>query len=444
MIYDSYPEAKELEGTLESDPAPLSVTAALTRSKQMLESFTLSIVGEVSELSDKPSYKAVYFSIKDNNSHLPCQMWKNRFKLAGVPLKLGDKIIVTGRFTVYAAKGRMNFEVSSIQAQGEGSLRQQILEIQRRLTLEGLIDPQKRKPLPELPSRIGLITSGQGACVHDVLRTLRRRNPLIEIDLAAVIIEGKDAVSNMIAAFDCLEPRNPELILLVRGGGSLQDFMPFNSELLARRIAACSIPVITGIGHEPDTSIADMVADLRASTPTAAAEAISPHQDDLLARIDLLSQKATTQLSLMCDSYQERLDALSTRPLFSDPRLLYQGQHHLLYTIDLRLTHALKHLCARPEALLDRLSQVLANQACNYGKHELHLLEILDARLHDLSPLAHLKRGFALVRKDEHIIDSISTVAHNDSITVQLKDGFVTACVTAIDEVVIEEFSSLE
>ena len=244
----------------------LSVSAAITIAKSLLQQHAFRITGEVSELSDKPGYKAVYFTIKDNDATLSCLMWKNRYAQAGVPLRIGAKVVVTGKFTIFAPKGRMNFEVSSLSLAGDGDLRAQVAALAEKLRQEGLMDTARKRPLVIYPQRIGLVTSPRGAAVHDVLRTLRRRFPAAKILLAGVPVEGKQASLNMIEALHTVVAAGAEEVLVVRGGGSFEDLMPFNDEALARAIAQCPVPVITGIGHEPDTSIADMVADYRAST----------------------------------------------------------------------------------------------------------------------------------------------------------------------------------
>ena len=259
----------------------LSVSAAMALAKTSLEQLVVTMVGEVSEVSDKAGYKAVYFTVKDDRSSLPCMMWMNRYHATGVTLNVGALVELTGRFTLYAAKGRMNFDVFSLRLAGEGNLRMQVAQLAQKLQAEGLMAPERKRPIPKYPETIGLVTSPRGAAVHDVLRTLRRRFPLATIRLAGVPVEGRDAPIHLRHALESVAQSGVEVVLLVRGGGSFEDLMPFNDEGLARAIASCPVPVVTGIGHEPDTSIADMVADLRASTPTAAAEAVSARKENL-------------------------------------------------------------------------------------------------------------------------------------------------------------------
>ena len=254
---------EERETTTEEEAAPaLSVSAAMGLAKNALEEVVVRLVGEVSEVSAKPGYKAVYFTVKDEKASLPCMMWMNRYQASGVALSVGALVELTGRFSLYAAKGRMNFDVFSVSLAGEGQLRLQVANLARELEAMGLMDPARKRPLPAYPETIGLVTSPRGAAVHDVLRTLRRRYPLARILFAGVPVEGPGAADGLVDGLAKVVFAGAEVVLLVRGGGSFEDLMPFNDRRLARTIAACPVPVVTGIGHEPDTSIADMVADL--------------------------------------------------------------------------------------------------------------------------------------------------------------------------------------
>ena len=261
--------------------AALSVSAAMALAKGALEGVVVRLVGEVSETSSKRGYKAVYFTVKDADAALPCMMWMGRYKASGVDLAVGQLVELTGRFTLYAAKGRMNFDVFSIELAGEGRLRAQVAALARKLEAEGLMDPARKLPIPQFPLTIGIVTSPRGDAVHDMLRTLRNRFPVARVFVAGVQVEGAQAAASIVEGMRCMYRAGVEVMLVGRGGGSYEDMMPFNDEALARAIAACPIPVVTGIGHEPDTFIADMVADRRASTPTYAAMAVTPTRESL-------------------------------------------------------------------------------------------------------------------------------------------------------------------
>lgn len=419
----------------------LSVSAAIRLTKSLLQEHTLCIEGEVSELNNKPGYKAVYFTIKDEDASLPCLMWKNRFQASGVDLRIGVKVQVTGKFTIFAPKGRMNFDVSRLVLAGEGDLRARVAQLAEKLRKEGLMNPERKRALPELPSVIGLVTSPRGAAVHDVLRTLRRRYPLACIVFAGVPVEGAMAAQTLSQALMEVAQSEAEVILLVRGGGSFEDLMPFNDEGLARTIASCPKPVVTGIGHEPDTSIADMVADVRASTPTGAAEAVSPHVDELRDLLASQAERLSSSLTNRIHRSVVYVDGIASRPLFKDPSTLYSAE---MQTIDVfqgkmeqlgkTLTQQSFHSVELASSNLLRLGKALLTP---YQSHA----AVITSRLHDLSPLKTLERGWSITRDTEgSVVKSISQVKPNDRISVQLIDGSL-AC--RVEEEVSSELSEL-
>lgn len=452
----------------------LSVSAALNIAKSVISEHTFHIMGEVSELNQKPGYKAVYFTIKDESATLPCLMWMNRYKSAGVPLRLGARVEVVGKFTIFAPKGRMNFDVTTLRLAGEGDLRAQVAQRALMLRNEGLMDPERKRALVPFPAKIGLVTSPRGAAVHDVLRTLRRRYPLAEILFAGVPVEGKNAANDLIRGLDTVIRAGAEEVLLVRGGGSFEDLMPFNDEALARFIAQSPVPIITGIGHEPDTSIADMVADLRASTPTAAAEAVSPSVQEIQELLNTEASRMTTTFLHRIERSKQYVSAYESRPLFKDPHYLYandlqlidlyqtridqslnrfgEGEGAKLDQLHLRLNQALpQNLIDRSQAvtqLMNRLSVKLASQL-TAKKHDLSLASLsltkigsslLDpylsqaalvaARLNDLSPLAALERGWSITKNSEGaLVRSIEAVKQRDQLHIQVTDGIIDCVV---------------
>lgn len=434
----------------------LSVSAAITIAKSLLQQHAFRITGEVSELSDKPGYKAVYFTIKDNDATLSCLMWKNRYAQAGVPLRIGAKVVVTGKFTIFAPKGRMNFEVSSLSLAGDGDLRAQVAALAEKLRQEGLMDTARKRPLVIYPQRIGLVTSPRGAAVHDVLRTLRRRFPAAKILLAGVPVEGKQASFNMIEALHTVVAAGAEEVLVVRGGGSFEDLMPFNDEALARAIAQCPVPVITGIGHEPDTSIADMVADYRASTPTAAAEAVSPHQRDVALLLDEDARRMKSVMMARLNRSDEYLNQIAARPVFRDPLSLFATDFQMLDVLQMSLDRSLgrylpvqiqnlnqlSHALNQAElALLHRyrdslvsLQTVLEKVGTKSLEPRVSEVALMAARLHDLSPLKTLARGWSIAHNEDGVVvQSITQVKPGDRLSVRVKDGLIDTNVISTD-----------
>lgn len=436
----------------------LSVSAAMALAKSSLESVTVRLIGEVSELSDKPGYKAVYFTVKDDKAALPCMMWNNRYSANGVRLSIGALVEITGRFTLYAAKGRMNFDVFSIALAGEGELRMRVADLARRLKLEGLFEPENKIPIPALPEKIGVVTSPRGAAVHDVLRTLRRRFPLAEVLLAGVPVEGARAPEYLIEGLSETSRSGAEVILLVRGGGSFEDLMPFNDERLARAIAACPVPIVTGIGHEPDTSIADMVADLRASTPTAAAEAVSSSASRIAADIDALETRmASAQISRI-SSLSMMLDRLAASRVFADPMRLFENEAFALDDLSMRLFRALPgrldsskakireysikmhamldNAAAKPRSDTELLIQRFANIGDNLIRGFKGKLALASSRLDDLSPLAVIARGYGVVKdEDRKLVSSVEQVKQGDILHISVADGIIDCDVRRTDRI---------
>ena len=447
---------------------PLSVSAAMNLAKGALENVTVRMVGEVSEVSNKPGYKAVYFTVKDETASLPCMIWTNRYKSCGVALTVGNLVEISGRFTLYAAKGRMNFDVFSISLAGEGELRMRVAAIARRLDGEGLTSPARKRPIPQLPATIGVVTSPRGAAVHDVLRTLRRRYPLARVLLAGVPVEGANAPAGLKEGLHVVTEAGAEVILLVRGGGSFEDLMPFNDEGLARCIASSPVPVVTGIGHEPDTTIADMVTDLRASTPTAAAEAVSPGMNVVNDRVRSLGLRMHDVLHRRLERSAIVLDRYVTRPVMADPHVLLSGWIQDVDGYAERLARALPNSLERNQASLESAYQRLVSCGMRFGRDEALRIDSVRARLYagltrvvegprtkalaniermvalgagltprfqselamsasrlnDLSPLAVLSRGYAIARdSDGEVVRDVDQVNIGTDITVAVQNG---------------------
>lgn len=409
---------------------PLSVSEAMQAAKRSLESITVKLIGEVSEVNAKAGYKAVYFTVKDAGASLPCMIWLNRYHQSGVQLCVGQRVELMGRFTLYAPKGRMNFDVFSISLAGEGDLRRRVAELAQRLEREGLMAASRKRPVGSLYEHIGLVTSPRGAAVHDVLRTIRRRFPVARISLAGVAVEGSQAPQGIVFGIDACVRAGCEVILVVRGGGSFEDLMPFNDERLARAIAACPVPVVTGIGHEPDTSIADMVADVRSSTPTAAAERVSPDSSTLLRELDACAASMSASQRLAIERYEARLGHIASRPLFKDPHLLFSTD---LLTLDLlhdRLSRALPECLAKDSLHLNDMQRRLCDRAKTSFERFEHDLALRAGRLHDLSPLAVLSRGYAIAKDEEgSVVRSIHAVHSGDRLDVAVSDGVISCSV---------------
>ena len=410
----------------------LTVTEAMNGAKRALEGVRARVVGEVSEFNDKPGYKAAYFTVSDGGASMPCLMWRDQYVASGVELRCGTLVEISGAFSAYVPKGRMQFAVRSLSLAGEGNLRLQVAKIARALEAEGLMRPERKRALPRFPERIAVVTSPRGKAIHDVLRTLRRRYPLAELLVAGVAVEGDGAVAAIVEGLRVASACSADVILLVRGGGSYEDLMPFNAEDVARAVAACPIPVVTGIGHEPDTSIADMVADLRASTPTAAAEAVAPAMSELEIALGRESRALGRALEGRVRTAAMRVARLAERPVLRDPHAVLGPVEQTLDEAKRRLQRAIPERIER-----DRVRVAVARDRVR--RVGVRLLESPTARrdrrhdaLEALSPLKILERGYsATYAADGHtVIRHIAQVGPRDSVRVRVSDGHIEATVT--------------
>lgn len=448
----------------------LSVSEALDLVKGTLKGIRLTIVGEVSEVSAKRGYKAVYFTVKDRSAALSCLMWNNVYQSCGLQLEVGQQVEVTGFFSLYAARGTMNFDVRRISLAGEGRLRMEVARRARKLEAEGLMDPARKRPLPKYPLVVGVVTSPHGDAVHDILRTLRRRWPLARVVLAGVQVEGAQAPACLMEGLACVARSDAELVILGRGGGSYENLMPFNDEGLARAIAACPIPVVTGIGHEPDNFIADMVADVRASTPTWAATAAVPDVSEVGQVLAARFLAATSSVRRTLDAGASEVRRLADRPVLRDAESLFAqealGIDHLAARLERALPAGIEARRVRLEALSGRLGRALpgavaqrrseADQLAARMRRALSRagageraaaerqreriaaaapmlvprfrqeMGLRAARLNDLSPLAVLGRGYAIARDSAGgIVKSVERAEIGDPLEVSVSDGVI-------------------
>ena len=388
-------------------PPPTWSVAELTRYlRELLESDAnlqdLWVQGEVSNLS-RPSSGHLYFTIKDEKASLKCVMWRNAVLRQNYLPRDGDAIEVHGAISVYEVSGQYQLYADLIRPAGEGLLYQEFLRLKARLEAEGLFDPARKRPIPKWPHRIGIVTSPTGAALRDMLNTLRRRYPLVEVILAPTPVQGDEAPSGIVAAIQALnEDTHPDVILVARGGGSIEDLWAFNDERVARAIIASDAPIITGVGHETDFTIADFAADLRAPTPTAAAELATPNRDDLSVAItDLAERLGRISQAALAARHWELNDRLN--------RLRFQSPQSRLRTDRQRLDDFTR----RVEITVQHNLQL--RRTCLNG---------LEQRLASLNPLAVLGRGFAIVsHPNGPAVRSVTQVQPGDELNVRVSDG---------------------
>lgn len=360
------------------------------------------VEGEISNLS-RPASGHVYFTLKDAGASLRCVMWKTEAARLRLALQDGMAIEAHGSLGIYEVAGQYQLYADSIRPLGEGTLFQEFLRLKALLESEGLFDPARKRAIPVSPRKIGIVTSRTGAALRDMLNTLRRRMPLAEVVLAPTPVQGEEAPLKLVAALRNLNRiAMPEVILLARGGGSIEDLWAFNDERVVRAVCESQAPVITGVGHETDFTLVDFAADLRAPTPTAAAElATAVTVLDLRQGLVERSQILTGRIETLFERQRSLLEGLQSGLRTSSPLRRVQTERQRVDEMNRRGTAAQAH----------RLELALARWMG------------LENRLAALSPLTVLKRGYAVVTKNKRVIASKSQVKDGDGIRVRVRDG---------------------
>ena len=475
--------------TAEKPPAPpsaageddtLSVSQAAELAAGALHGVPkITVLGEVTGFRGPNARSGhCYFQIKDESAALDCIVWKGTYDKRAFDLRDGLQVLFTGTFDLYKPTGKMSFKASSFTLAGEGLLRQQVAQLAERLRREGLMEPERKRRIPVFCTRVAVVTSLSGAVVNDVKRTLRRRNPLVEVICVGAKVQGEGAPAELIEGLRraaAITPA-PDCILLVRGGGSFEDLMTFNDEELARAVAACPVPVVTGIGHEPDNSICDMVSDRRCSTPTAAAESVAPEFAELVNVLDMREQRLQRSLSAVASSAAADLDGraarlaratdallgrfslaiagYASRPCQADPaHVVDRRRAELAQTFD-RFAQACDRSLERHAASLERMAPRLAGSTTGLARKR-HALDLATSRLRAtgprllsaplaslgrsaaaldaLSPLKVLARGYSIAYDgDGRVATSAESFAPGDGLRVRMADGDVRA---RVDEV---------
>jgi exodeoxyribonuclease VII large subunit len=387
-------------------PKSWSVTELTRYLKDLIESdhnlVDIWVQGEVSNFS-RPRSGHLYFTIKDGNASLRCVMWRNAAaRLTYLP-RDGDAVEVHGGVSVYEAGGQYQLYADQIRAIGEGALYQEFLRLKAKLEAEGLFDEARKRPIPAYPKRIGIVTSPTGAALRDILNTLRRRYPLVDVILAPTAVQGVDAPDGIVRGLQALNrTARPDVILVARGGGSIEDLWAFNEEIVARAIVASDVPVISGVGHQTDFTIADFVADLRAPTPTAAAELATPDRSELKIMIsELLQQLARAFLGISTRHRWSLGDLVSRLTRFSPLTRIQRDRQRM-----------------------DELGYRSSNALENYLRLQRTQLAGLIQGLNGLNPQSILGRGYAVVSKlDGTIVSHVEQAKPGEHLNVRVSDG---------------------
>ncbi|PID50423.1 MAG: exodeoxyribonuclease VII large subunit [Proteobacteria bacterium] len=405
------------------------------------------IEGEISNLA-RPSSRHLYFSLKDEQAQVRCALFRHRNLALRIRPENGMHIIAKGKVALYEPRGDYQFIIEQIETAGEGLLQRRFEALKHKLLTAGWFNTEHKKSLPPLPRAIGVITSPTGAAVRDILNVLKRRCPHIPVWIYPVTVQGETAARQIVRALQqANQEQRCDTLILARGGGSLEDLWPFNEEAVATAIYQSHLPIITGIGHETDFTIADFVADQRAPTPSAAAELAAPEAQALRQQLRLLSQRLQQQLALQLQYKQQQLHSLQHRLNLQKPANRLRQQAQKLDELDLRLHRQIQHYLHYKQDKLQTIKQTLLKssplpkihtaqqnlqQQAQYLQHLMQLnlaskqkqLALQAARLNAYSPLATLERGFAVVFDQNHqVLRQAENTTNGSLLTVRLHKG---------------------
>jgi exodeoxyribonuclease VII large subunit len=434
----------------------LTVSELTDRLAGVLETefFDVWVEGEVSNLT-LASSGHWYFSLKDDRASLKAVVWKTATRLIRFKPRDGMKVLARGSLRVYAPKGDYQVQVEVLEPLGKGSLQQAFEDLKEKLQKEGLFDPARKRPLPMLPRRVAIVTSPTGAVIQDILRVVERRYANLEIAIYPARVQGAEAAGEIIRGIRALNAWGGfDVLIVARGGGSLEDLWPFNEEAVARALAASKIPTISAVGHETDFTIADFVADLRAPTPSAAAETVIQAKDGISARIDAFTGRQRAALELRMTRLKARVAAVTQHRVFEAERGRLRTHAQRVDELARRGEGALRRHFERTREQYSRASQrveafrwdrQLAARKERLSGDESRLHAALQRRLQpgrsslgrllgkldSLSPLAVLSRGYALVWDAQgRLVRSPSEVAVGDEVRIRVRDGVLGAQVT--------------
>lgn len=394
---------------------PVWTVSSLTNYlKQVLDSDEVlrntAVKGEISNANPYPSGH-LYFTLKDSQSQISCVMFNAEARGLRFQAKDGMKVLALGRVSIYEKKGQYQLVVNELRPEGVGELFVAYQQLKERLQQEGLFDEARKKPLPLFPKMVGIITSPQGAALHDMVSIITRRNPGVQIVVAPAVVQGEEAPASLLAALALMQRVSGlEVMIMGRGGGSLEELWAFNSEDLARALAACPIPVISAVGHETDFTIADFVADVRAPTPSGAAELVVPDEISIRTKLRHLGERVILAMEKRMSREARHLQALATRPVFQNPLSRIQSCAQTVDDLARRLRTSVSH------------STALKGQKINAHASQLAAL----------SPLNVLKRGYCLCFRLEtgELVKSALALRKKDNLDLSFLDGKVAARVT--------------
>ena len=415
------------------------------------------VEGEISNLA-RPASGHVYFGLKDATAQIRCAFFRQRQRGPTIRLKDGDQALVFGRVSIYEARGDYQLIVEQVEAAGEGALRRRFDALKKKLAAQGLFDQELKRPIPALPQQIGVVTSPSGAAIRDILTVLKRRFPAVPVVIYPTAVQGGAAANQIVSALKAAQNHNEcDVLIVARGGGSLEDLWPFNEEVVARAICDSAIPIVSAVGHEIDFTICDFVADLRAPTPSGAAELVVPDQAQWLQSLTATTARIAFLGRRYLEDHFQELDWLSRRLSQRSPAVIVSRQIDWLRNLQQMLTGVIRHdLLKRKQAMeiirgrlkerspaikvqlsiqrLTELKRRLSNSGSGSVLRLTNRLNLAERALHSVSPLATLERGYAIVSEPgsgKVLTDACATKPGN-VISARLARGSLTATVDTV------------
>lgn len=384
------------------------------------------IKGEISNF--KPHGNNIYFSIKDENSVIRANWFGARSK----DFKDGDTVLIKTKVDFYLKRGEVNLVVIDMKKDRIGELYQKFLELKEKLEKEGLFSPQYKKRIPSFSQNIAVVTAKTGAAVQDITRTIQRRFPIAKINIYSTLVQGENSVQDIVKNIKLADDGNNDVIILGRGGGSIEDLWSFNTEEVIRAIFNCKTPIVTGIGHETDTTLADFVSDRRASTPTAAAELVTPNIEDIKNRISFNYDKLTNTINYILQTYKTRVLNSENNPYYKNYSKVFLDYNNKVEILEKELNKSLQLLLKDKQNILKSSSEKFLNIDLLGRFRENFTTEI--NKLEANSPLNIMKKGYSVVFLNDKKITSVKEVSTGDDISIQLVDGSLDCKVNNISD----------
>ena len=412
------------------------------------------LTGEISNFRLRPTHQ--YFSLKDENAIISATMFQSAFKKIQFRPEEGMKVLVIGKVSVFEKSGQYQINIEHMEPDGVGALYLAYEQLKKKLEAEGLFSLPK-KPIPQFPKKIAILTSESGAVIQDIQTTVARRFPIVQLVLYPTVVQGVHAVNSILKNLDLVEQEDYDVVIIGRGGGSIEDLWAFNEEPVVRRVAELSIPVISSVGHETDKTLIDFVSDMRAATPTAAAEIATPVLMEIHQQLRNLQTRLEQALSRQLQIKRERMQALANANIFQNPERIYQVYQQRVDQLEMRLQQMMQQsVQQKRQQLVKHQHRLELDSPSRRVQTEKQVLQYLAKRLEQaqgqlmkdkkqqfqrviqqldlLSPLKIMNRGYGILQQEETIIKSVDQLEVNQELTIQLVDGTVRSRVTSVEK----------